>query len=270
MQFLKHRKYHDVELFKFGYSIISKPYLSVYCYLIDGVLIDTAQSNCEEKVLETFSKKQINQILLTHWHEDHSGNLTVLQKQHQATVYMQPYTAQKLREGFEILPYEKFLFGKVKPYKDKSQDFGEFIESEKHRFIPIHTPGHAIDHTVFLEPNEGWLFSGDLFVGVKIKVFRKNEKFWEQVESFKKVLQYDFDVLFCGHHPRLKDGKKLLTEKLQYFEDFGGEVLKLHQKGLNTEQIIKAIGRRENRLMQILLSYDVSLSLMIEAVVEGK
>jgi glyoxylase-like metal-dependent hydrolase (beta-lactamase superfamily II) len=269
MQFLNHRKYHNVELFKFGYSIIGKPYLSVYCYLIDDVLIDTAQSNCEEKVAEAFCKRTINKILLTHWHEDHSGNLTILQKQHNVQVFTHPFTAQKLQEGFEILPYEKFLFGKVKPYKGKTNDFGEFIQTQNHRLIPIHTPGHAIDHTVFLEPNEGWLFSGDLFVGIKIRVFRRNEQFWEQVESFKKVLQYDFEVLFCGHHPRLKDGKKLLAAKLQYFEDFGGEVLKYHQKGLNTQQIIKALGRRENRLMQILLSNDVSLAIMVEAVVKN-
>ncbi|MFN3849300.1 MAG: hypothetical protein ACK4NY_07725 [Spirosomataceae bacterium] len=80
-------------------------------------------------------------------------------------------------------------------------------------------------------------------------------------------MQYDFDVLFCGHHPRLKDGKQLLQAKLQYFEDFGGKVLSFHQKGMDTKQIIRAMGRRENHLMRLILSNDVSLAYMIEAVI---
>lgn len=268
MQFLKHRKFHNVELFRFGYSPIGKPFMSVYCFLVDNVLIDTAQANCEEKVLDTFRNRKIDKILLTHWHEDHSGNTTSLANQHKAMVLAHEFTQQKIQEGFKILPYEKFLFGQIKPYQGEIKPFGDIIETEKHQLIPIHTPGHAIDHTVFLEKNEGWLFSGDLFVGIKIRVFRKNERFWQQVESFKKVLQYDFDVLFCGHHPRLKDGKSLLRAKLQYFEDFGGKVLDFHQKGMNTKQIIRGLGRRENHLMRLILSNDVSLAYMIEAVVD--
>jgi glyoxylase-like metal-dependent hydrolase (beta-lactamase superfamily II) len=105
MQYLKHQKFADVEMFRFGYSPIGKPQLSVYCYLIDNVLIDTAQTNCQEKVLKAFENKIIDKILITHWHEDHSGNTAKLAKFHNAQVYSHPFTQEKLREGFEILPY---------------------------------------------------------------------------------------------------------------------------------------------------------------------
>jgi glyoxylase-like metal-dependent hydrolase (beta-lactamase superfamily II) len=267
MQYLKHQKHADVDLFRFGYSPIGKPWLSVYCYLIDNVLIDTAQANCQEKVLKTFKNRNIDKILLTHWHEDHSGNLTQLVKQQNAEVFAHPLTKARIRDGFDILPYEKFLFGKITPFDGNISDFQEIIETPNHKLIPIYTPGHADDHSVFLEKEEGWLFSGDLYVGVKIRVFRKDEKFWPQVESFKKVLSYDFDVLFCGHHPRLKGGKKMLTQKLQYFEDFGGKALFFHQKGLNTKEIMKAMKIRENGLLKLLLSNDVSVEYMIDAAI---
>ena len=267
MQYLTHRKFANIEMFRFGYSPIGKPWLNVYCYLIDNILIDTAQANCQEKVMETFREKNIEKVLLTHWHEDHSGNTAQLAQQHNAQVYAHPFTQEKLQQGFDILPYEKFLFGKITPFKGQISNFSDIIETSKYQLTPIFTPGHAEDHTVFLEKQQGWLFSGDLYVGVKIKFFRKGEQFWQQVESFKKVLTYDFDVLFCGHHPRLKDGKKMLVAKLQYFEDFGGHVQYLHQQGLSSKEIIKAMKLRENRLIKLLLSNDVSVMYMVEAAI---
>ncbi|WP_435357502.1 MBL fold metallo-hydrolase [Emticicia sp. SJ17W-69] len=267
MQYRKHRKFADVDMYRFGYSPIGKPWLSVYCYLIDRVLIDTAQSNCQEKVVATFQNKAIEKILLTHWHEDHSGNTTKLAQLHNSKVYAHPFTKEKLRTGFDILPYEKFLFGKTTPFEGQIGDFQDLIETTNHKLTPIFTPGHADDHTVFLDKDHGWLFSGDLYVGVKIKVFRKGEQFWQQVDSFKKVLAFDFDVLFCGHHPRLKDGKLMLAKKLQYFEDFGGKTLFLHQKGLSTKEIMETMKLRENNLLKLLLSNDVSVTYMIEAAI---
>ena len=270
MQYLKHRKHADVELFRFGYAPIGKPWFNVYCYVLDNILIDTAQAHCKDKIVETFQGKTINKILLTHWHEDHSGNVATLAQKHKAEVFAHPFTKEKLSKGFDILPYEKFLFGKIKPYKGQIHPFPTLIETTHHKLLPIYTPGHAEDHTVFLEQDKGWLFSGDLFVGVKIKIFRKGEKFWQQVDSFKKVLQYDFEVLFCGHHPRLKDGKQMLQAKLQYFEDFGGSVQSFHQQGLSAKEIIKVMRLRENHLMKLLLSNDVSVQHMIEAAIQPK
>ena len=63
----------------------------------------------------------------------------------------------------------------------------------------------------------------------------------------------------------MKDGKQQLQAKLQYFEDFGGNVTSLHQKGLSVKEIIKAMHLRENHLIRILVSNDVSVRYMVEA-----
>lgn len=270
MQYLKYKKFADVELFRFGYAPIGKPWFNVYCFVFDNVLIDTAQARCQEKVSATFQHKNIEKILLTHFHEDHSGNVATLAYQHQAAVYAHPLTKEKVKHGFDLYPYERVLFGHITPYKKEIHNFTPTIETSHHKLVPIHTPGHSDDHTVFLEPDKGWLFSGDLFVGIKIRIFRKGEKFWQQVESFKKILQYDFDVLFCGHHPRLKDGKQQMQAKLQYFEDFGGNVRSLHEQGLSIKEIIKAMNLRENHLIRILVSNDVSVKHMIEAAISNE
>jgi glyoxylase-like metal-dependent hydrolase (beta-lactamase superfamily II) len=232
---------------------------------LDDLLIDTAQRNCEQKAVRTFEKEQINKILLTHWHEDHSGNTQQLATAHNAKIYAPVQCIQKLSKGYKVLPYERFLFGEIHPITEEIHPVPETIITKNHKLTPIFTPGHSEDHTVYLEEDKGWLFAGDLFVGVEINIFRKGEEFWPQVASFKKVLNYNFDVIFCGHHPRLENGKEWMLRKLQYFEDFGGRVRELHQQGYAVTKIIEIMNLKESVLIRMLTSNDVSLYYMVQA-----
>ena len=50
------------------------------------------------------------------------------------------------------------------------------IKTEHHNFQVIETPGHCPDHVSLYEPEQGWFFSGDLFVSEDQKVFRADEE----------------------------------------------------------------------------------------------
>lgn len=265
---LKKKIFEQVEIYKFGYAPIGKPAMTVCCFWVDQLLIDTAQYNARKKVLKTFENKKIEQIALTHWHEDHIGNTADLYLQHRPTVFAHPFTTEKLHNGFKVLPYEQFMFGKIKPYPIPTQNFPEKICTEKFEFVPIHTPGHSEDHTVFLEPQQGWLFAGDLFVSTKIKYFRRGEDLGEQIESIKKLLQYDFEVIFCGHFPQLSNGKELFRKKLQYFEDFYGSVKKYYLQGLDSKAIMKAMHLKEVYWLKYATFSDVSVELMVQSVID--
>jgi len=54
--------------------------------------------------------------------------------------------------------------------------FPEKIESVLGEMVPVHTPGHAKDHTIYFLQDAGVLFSGDLYLADKIKFFRSDEK----------------------------------------------------------------------------------------------
>ena len=265
---LRKKIFEQVEIYKFGSAPIWKPLMMVCCFYVDKLLIDTAQYNARQKVLATFQNKKIDQIALTHWHEDHTGNAAGLYLQHQATVFAHPFTAEKLCTGFKVLPYEQYMFGRIKPYAVPTKPFPEKITTENFEFVPIHTPGHSSDHTVILEPNKGWLFSGDLFVSIKIKYFRRGEDLGEQIESIKKVLQYDFEVIFCGHFPQFKNGKELFQKKLQYFEDFYGKVKHYYLQGLESKQIMKALKIKEIHWLKYATCSDVSVELMVQSVID--
>jgi hypothetical protein len=70
---------------------------------------------------------------------------------------------------------------------------------------------------VLLEPAEGWLFSGDFYVG-NLKVFRRGENIYQQIEAARHILTHDFDTLFCGHRPVQKKGKAAIERKMTYLQ----------------------------------------------------
>ena len=143
------------------------------------------------------------------------------------------------------------------------------METATHRFIPIHTPGHSKDHTVYLEPEQGWLFSGDLYLGERIKFFRSDEKMEHQIRALKIVLQHDFDALFCGHNPVLANGKKRLRRKLDYLEEINGKVRMLVSKGLPEGEIIRRMDPHTDRFVKFVTMGNASFANMIRSAIHS-
>ncbi len=254
----------EIEAFELGYGPIGRPFMTVFFYLMDGILIDTGQSNMRKDFVELVRDRRIDRVLLTHHHEDHSGNVLPIQKIKNVPVYGHPLTAEKLKKGFRIMPYQIYTWGKAD--KVEIEHLPPQIETERFSFITIHTPGHSKDHTVFLEKERGWLFSGDLFLGPRIKYFRADEKLKDSIESLRKVLQYDFETLFCSLNPQPRNGKQMLQRKLENLEDLYGKVEKLVHEGYDEKSIIKIMGE-EIKLIKYITFGNVSRAHMIGAAI---
>lgn len=253
----------EVDAFEFGYGFIARPFMTVFLYHIDDILIDTAQPLMHDTVVEALRHKTIRRILLTHHHEDHSGNAAILKKTRNVSVYANPYTREKMKSGFKIRPYQHVMWGRpeildVLPLDAK-------IEGNKYTLIPIHTPGHSKDHTVFLERSQGWLFSGDLYLADRIKYFRADEKFGDTVRSLKRILKFDFDALFCAHNPAQHHGKELIGRKLDFLENFLGQVGYLLQKGYGRNAIVRKMSANEVKFVKLMTLGNVSLARMISS-----
>ncbi|CAB1064386.1 MBL-fold metallo-hydrolase superfamily [Olavius sp. associated proteobacterium Delta 1] len=241
--------------------------MSVYIYVLDGVIIDTGQSNMRKHVIEQLRNTQPHKILLTHHHEDHSGNAFALGRLHQIEILGHSITAEKMAANRKILPYQRYIWGKSENVKVKP--FGAVIESERFTLRPIHTPGHSKDHTVFLEEENGWLFAGDLYLGERIKYFRSDEKIYDQIDSLKKMRGYDFDALFCAHNPCPEKGKPRLTQKLQYLEDIVGQVQLLNKQGLSDNEIINLMDPNKDRWVKLMTMGNVSFANLLRSAMRG-
>ncbi len=270
MRTLSTRQHGPVTGYQFGYSPtrLVKPF-PVWCYKLGNTLIDTAQRHCQTDVLAAFGEERLEQVILTHFHEDHSGNAAALAGQHQCPVLTGEKTAQRIATSFRLLPYEQFWFGAIDACSGVSgvlvKPLPDEITAGDYRLKPIFTPGHSDDHHVLLEPREGWLFAGDFYVG-NLKIFRRGENIHQMIDSTRAVLQHDFDTVFCGHNPVLKQGKAAVERKLNYLETIVERVVAGAQRGLSGQALLRAAGLHEQWSVKFFTQNDVGANYIVQSV----
>lgn len=208
----------------------------VQIYLLGDTLLDTGPPNQWKPMMKFLQDNPPRQILLTHHHEDHAGNVKRIAKFAGSRAYISGGKDNPLARGFSIKPYQHVIWGR--PEKFSAAEIPEEIfTSNGHRLIPIKTPGHSPDHTAFFEPDRKWLFSGDLYVGARPYLFRSDENLGEEIIALQKLLELDFEGLFCGHMGFFADGRKRIETKLAYLENLVQNAQELAAKGFSPEKI---------------------------------
>ncbi|MDY6903053.1 MAG: MBL fold metallo-hydrolase [Thermodesulfobacteriota bacterium] len=268
MKTFKNKQFGDIDAFFAAYSIVGKPFMGVYIYRVGDVLIDTGLSHLQNEILAGLEEKPLSHILLTHYHEDHSGNAGALFKAHGATVWGHSYTARMMKNRYPMYPYRHLMWGR--PGLVKVTPYPESIDCGKYRFIPVHTPGHSPDHTAFLEPSYGWLFSGDLYLGDRARYARPEECVSDEIQSLRKVLDLDFEWLMCAHNPIPEKGKERIARKLNFWEDLFGEVGQLMERGDSDSAILRRMRNREDRLVKWLCMGDASFANIVRACIRER
>ncbi|MCG8334296.1 MAG: MBL fold metallo-hydrolase [Proteobacteria bacterium] len=256
-----------VKSVEIGYSPFSRPLMTTRVYFVDSILFDSGLRHCRQEVVDWLADQTVTRIYLTHHHEDHSGNAAAIKHVLGVPVYGNAITAEKLSKPLPIFPYQRLIWGPTTPLKVTVNN-KDIVETDNYRFQAIHTPGHSRDHTVYFESNHGWLISGDLFLSERIKYFRADEILKDQITSLEKAVQLDFEALFCAHSPRIKNGKLYLAKKLDFLKSLVEEVEVHWLKGLNTRQIMKAIGMKEDKVIWLLCMGNVKAEHMINSAVK--
>jgi len=269
MKITKSFQHDKVQGFKFGSWPFGRPKMYAHCYFMDGMLIDTGHSNMRKEVVATLSVLPVDQIFITHHHEDHSGNIEVLRKHFNCPTFASSLCSDLMKRPPSI------SFGQWLTWGNRPADFDlkpqdQFIETPNHYFEIIPIPGHAIDMVCLYEANKGWLFSADLFVSEYIRYFMKSESVAGQIQSIKRVLELDFEIMFCGHNPQFENCKPKLKRKLDFFENFYGRVAELYHLGHSVNSIFKEMKLRRSWLIRILSLGNLSTVNMVKAVIRDE
>ncbi len=228
----------------------------VAAYLVDGLLIDSGCHHTAGELVAYLQKQRVEKAYLTHYHEDHIGGCALLQNTLDLPLYARVQTISLINSAPALYPYQELVWGYPEPARYQALETTE-IKTDNYRFQVIETPGHSADHTVIYEPNEGWCFSGDLFVSESIKVLRPEEDIRMIMESMRRLLMLTAKerenlTLFTAIGKIVPDGRKALAECLAYLEGLSEGTFRLHDKeGFSVEEIVTRLLGGESTLAEL-------------------
>lgn len=231
---LKISSYEDVVCAQETVSLLGKQ-LSVFLFLVEGLLVDTGPSSLSKESETFFKNYRIDQVALTHVHEDHSGMAAWLQENKRIPIFLHEDAIDAASRKAILPPYRLEIWGERLPFHARGMP--EEIRTANHRFQAIPTPGHCDAHMVLYEKERGWLFTGDVFVGIKQYVAFREENLAQMIKSLKKLLELDFSTIFCAHSGILTNGYGLLEEKLAFLVELQEKVRALEAEGMSPRMI---------------------------------
>ncbi len=210
----------------------------VRAYFLRGVLIDTGFPHAGNEPLGAVRELRPRGAIVTHWHEDHAGNAALLAS-HNVPLRMHALCEQTLRARPRIGHYRRVVWGRP--------------DRLAHALVPfdiaplrtIETPGHTRDHLVVWDEERGIVASGDLFLGVRVRIAHFEEEPRALVRSLRTVLALRPRLLLDAHRGVLREPMAVLQAKIDWLDDTIGDIEELAAHGLTEGEIQRTVLGRE-------------------------
>jgi glyoxylase-like metal-dependent hydrolase (beta-lactamase superfamily II) len=237
---LQVREYGPVVAFRAARAFLGRAYYFTAAYWVDGLLVDTTCAFTARELLQALAqdRRPVLQIVNTHCHEDHIGCNGLLQRTLTIPIRAHPLALPILANPRlqHLHLYRRVFWGWPEP--SHGEPLGEWVESPHYRFQVIHTPGHSPDHICLYEPEQGWLFAADAYIGGQDRAARPDYDIYAIIASLKKMAALRLTALFPGSGTvRLNDPVTDIQDKIAHLEDLGGRVHELHKQGYSVAAI---------------------------------
>jgi len=192
----------------------------VSAYLVRGVLVDTGFPHVASDFARFLDERRraIRGVIVTHWHEDHAGNAALVAARGLPVAIAPQTLAQLAESAASIRFYRRFVWGIAPPVRSVEAVFaGDGLRI-------IHTPGHSADHHVVWDAERETLFSGDLFLGVKVRATFPDEDPRQLVRTLREVAALGPKRMFDAHRGLVLSPTTALISKADWLADTIGQI----------------------------------------------
>ena len=197
---------------------------SVNVFVVRGVMVDCAFPRAREAFANVLRREQPRGLFITHHHEDHAGNAELV-AQAGVPIAASRATIDRIRSPKSIKPYRRITWGSARPLESSVAQF------EDQALSLIAAPGHCADHHVVWDANEGTLFGGDLYLGVKVRIAHPSEDPRLLAQTLRKIAQLSPVRLFDAHRGFVPNPTPLLIAKAEWTEEMIGEIERRIERG---------------------------------------
>jgi glyoxylase-like metal-dependent hydrolase (beta-lactamase superfamily II) len=208
--------------------------LDVSAYVVRGVMIDAGFRRVARDLAAAMLTVAVHGVVLTHWHEDHAGNIPELAAGG-LPVAMRTETDSILRTRPAIQLYRRVVWGWPTALA------GTVAEPDLGGLETIHTPGHSADHQAVWDPGTHTLFSGDLWLGVRSALLHSSEDPYEIVHSLERVRALEPARMFDAHRGLVTDPVGALKAKIEWLGHTLATVAERVRRGESDRQIVREL-----------------------------
>lgn len=184
---------------------------AVNVYLVRGALVDTGFEAVKGALARLVDERRPRGAFVTHWHEDHAGNVALL-AQRGVPLGMSAATEAAVRSVPRIPFYRRFTWDQMRPLAGPVEPFAP------DDLQLLAAPGHSPDHHVVWDPSTRTLFAGDLYLGVKVRVMHTAEDPATIVASLRAARALRPARMFCAHRGLVAEPMSALDAKIEWLE----------------------------------------------------
>lgn len=211
----------------------------VSAYLVRGILVDTGLRHVREELERALIELHPRGVIVTHWHEDHAGNAPTLASGY--PMWMSEYTERKLRERQQVKLYRHFTWGRPKALNES------LTPLDISPLRTIATPGHSPDHHVVFDPETATLFSGDLWLGVRVRIVGSSENPYEIIASLDRAIALEPRRMFDAHRGLVENPLQALNAKRTWLLETVREIERRLTAGETERTIVRSVLGGEER-----------------------
>jgi glyoxylase-like metal-dependent hydrolase (beta-lactamase superfamily II) len=206
----------------------------VSAFVLGDVLVDSGFPHARAELLQIVREVGPRGVVITHWHEDHAGSVEALAAAG-VPLSMHPECERLLRERPSIRPYRRLVWGR------SPRLVSAVVPFDPAPLQIVATPGHTPDHRVVWDAERGIVVSGDLFLGVKVRVAHEHESPRALLASLRTVAALEPRLLLDAHRGVIHDAAAQLRAKIAWNEETIGQIEALGATGMSARAIVRRL-----------------------------